>query len=492
MAFVFVNGADMTPDVLTEENQIKQVLHWCGFRSQAHKNALYGDSIQLYSDIKNMSERDITLIAKDYSSRSGISRINFGLRRIKKLKAVIHWVKDHRRISSTASVEGMSGDQFTTLLDNAIQRAQIREQFQDDSVTKAKESSPGPLKSEAKWLEWETKFINYLSTIPGVDGVPLSYVIREEENVPGPAATFTSFVEQTIASAPLQGTYYEADRATVHQAIVSYTAGQPSEDWIKTVSRYKNGRRSMKALRDHFAGEGNVTRRIAEAERLRDSLHYKNERSLSFESFLTKSQKMFNIFEKHGEGMEEDAKIRFLFKNVQHSGLQSDIAALKASITTSAVGTISYTTVCNHLSAVVSQLPEFISKGRNVSGVVTDSGSQSIYKTDGSINANEWIPNWNDLSFEDKKKVIAERKKLGIRLGAGGKGDNKSGGVAKGNPLFKAKKQNSKFKRKIKALKKSLRESEVKPEDAEEESEDNDAGDQFGGKSSKKRQKSKK
>ena len=49
---------------------------------------------------------------------------------------------------------------------------------------------------------------------------------------------------------------------------------------------------------------------------------------------------MFNIFEKHGEGMEEDAKIRFLFKNVQHSGLQSDIAALKASITTSAVGTI--------------------------------------------------------------------------------------------------------------------------------------------------------
>ena len=164
--------------------------------------------------------------------------------------------------------------------------------------------------------------------------------------------------------------------------------------------------------------------------------------------------------------MEEDAKIRFLFKNVQHSGLQSDIAALKASITTSAVGTISYTTVCNHLSTAVSQLPEFILKGRNVSGVVTYSGSQSIYKTDGSINANEWIPNWNDLSFEDKKKVIAERKKLGIRLGAGGKGDNKSGGVAKGNPLFKAKKKNSKFKRKIKALKKSLRESEVKPEDA--------------------------
>ena len=94
-----------------------------------------------------------------------------------------------------AYVEMMSGDQFTMLLNNAIQRAKIREKFQDDSVTKAKESSPGSLKSEPKWLEWETKLINYLSTIPGVDGVPFSYVIREEENVPGPATTLTSFVE---------------------------------------------------------------------------------------------------------------------------------------------------------------------------------------------------------------------------------------------------------------------------------------------------------
>ena len=129
--------------------------------------------------------------------------------------------------------------------------------------------------------------------------------------------------------------------------------------------------------------------------------------------------------------MEEDAKIRFLFKNVQHSGLQADIAALKSSIITSIVGTISYTPVCNHISTVVSQLPEFMSKERNISVVGTDSGSQSIYKTDGFINANEWIPNWKDLSFDDKKKVIVKRKKLGIGLEAGGKGDNKSCGVAK-------------------------------------------------------------
>ena len=105
MAFVFVNGADMTPDVLTEENQIKQVLHWCGFRSQAHKNALYGDSIQLYSDIKNMSERDITLIAKDYSSRSGIFQYQLWFKKNQEVESCNTLgqkitVKSHQRLKS--------------------------------------------------------------------------------------------------------------------------------------------------------------------------------------------------------------------------------------------------------------------------------------------------------------------------------------------------------------------------------------------------------
>ena len=70
----------------------------------------------------------------------------------------------------------------------------------------------------------------------------------------------------------------------------------------------------MHALRNHFSGEGNATRNIAKAERLRDTLHYKNERSMSFEMFLTQVVRMFNIFEKEGEPMEEDAKLRVLFK----------------------------------------------------------------------------------------------------------------------------------------------------------------------------------
>ena len=114
-----------------------------------------------------------------------------------------------------------------------------------------------------------------------MNGVPLSYILRENE-LPDRVGPHADFIEEPIACTQLLGVSFEADRSTVHQYIVSFTSGQTSEDWIKPVKRHKTGRRTMQALCGHFSGEGNATTRIAEAERLRDSLHYKNERSLSF------------------------------------------------------------------------------------------------------------------------------------------------------------------------------------------------------------------
>ena len=87
---------------------------------------------------------------------------------------------------------------------------------------------------------------------------------------------------------------------------------------------------------------------------------------MQFETFLTQMQKMFNIFDKEGEPMEEDAKIRFLFKKVQNNDLQKSVEALKAQQTTSPPGTVIYVTDANHLSTAVSELPEYISRSSNV------------------------------------------------------------------------------------------------------------------------------
>jgi len=107
--------------------------------------------------------------------------------------------------------------------------------------------------------------------------------------------------------------------------IVSFTTGQPSGDWIKDTLNYSDGRKSMSALRSHFAGEGNASRTIADADRLKEFLHYKNERSMAFESFLTQLQKMFNIYNEQGEEVPEDQKVRILYKKIQNNDLDKAI-----------------------------------------------------------------------------------------------------------------------------------------------------------------------
>ena len=488
-ALVYVTGDDVTPAVMNEEFQIKQILHWIGFVTAGQKNAVYEDSISSYNDLNGLTKDDIDSMARGYASRTlNDGRIHLGIRRIKRLKALVHWAQDFRRISKSPSVISTSGTDFLAVLEQASERARIRKQHRDDSDVLAKEASPGPLKTERDWVDWESKFVNYCSTLSGVDGVPLSYVIRDNDNAPPDGTEYASFLDETIYCAPLNGSYFNADKQVVHQALISFTAGQPSEDWLKSVARYKDGRRSMQALRNHFSGEGNATRRIAEADRMKKNLHYKNEKSLSFETFLTRCQKMFNIYEKQGEPMLEDAKVRFLFERTQHSGLQGHVQALKASITTGTA--ISYTTAANHLSTAVSELPDYIAAHRKVSGLATETGSElsngGIYNADGTIAADKYIPHWEDLSKEDRQKVINERKRLKIKLGKGGKGSAISG-KDKNKAFQKMKKQNKKFKRKIQAL-------QSKITDAGENDEENnqataDAGDAFGGRRSKKKTK---
>ena len=244
----------------------------------------------------------------------------------------------------------------------------------------------------------------------------------------------------------------------------------------------------MKALPDHFAGEGNATRNKATADRLKDSLHYKSERAMTFKSFLTGCQKMFNIYEKEGEPMTDDAKTRFLFKQVQNASLRGAIKALKAQQTAGV--NVTYTMAANHLSTAVSELPEFISKNRNVAAIGTGSGRRGcddIYNNDGTINTGH-IPTWRQLSPEDREIVTEERNRLRNKGGKGNKhkGGNKSKDDS--NCLNQLSTQNKKFKRQIKAMKRMIKDSDATNSNNDNDSDTGtDAGDQFGGRASKKK-----
>ena len=185
----------------------------------------------------------------------------------------------------------------------------------------------------------------------------------------------------------------------------------------------------MLALQEHYSGEVNASRCIATAEWMREGLHNKNERSLAISIFLDRMQKMFNIYEGEGEEFTENAKLCELFKRAQHPQLQDTIKALKVRFDMEG---ITYTQAANHLTAAVSELPEYhltrkvsaSSSGapriwggggsRHNSNVKKKGAMQApnkgILMSDGSVFTGYYL-NWSELSKEDKQHVLDSRNK---------------------------------------------------------------------------------
>ena len=490
--FVLITNEDSVAEdaILSGNDFIQQCLIWIGFNTAAQRNTIMADAFDSIRDVTVLSEDDISSLDRSFASRVvADGRILFGLRRTKYLKGFTHFIQDFARVNELPVIQKLSKTTFRDALDIALQRAEVRSNMIRNSKLAAETANPGKLDSENKWKQWEERFINFLSVQLGTNGIPLSYIIREND-IPDTTTTFSNFISRTIACAPLNGEYYLADRRTVFQLIVIATTGCASADWIKSTLRYSDGRRTWKKLTDHFAGEGSVSKALAEAEHLFETLHYKNERALTFETFLTKTQKMFNIFEKHGEPMGNDAQVRFLFKHVQHPELEAPIEALR--VLQSGGDVITYTRAANHLSTHVSNMKDRFQSNRNrlrrqVAGVSTDGkeDAPSIYNSDGSIITGR-IDGWNKLSVADRKLVYEERKRLGV------KGPNKkelSYNPAREKQLADT---NKKQKRTIKALKKQLSKNDNTDSADSDNSDDDkeiDAGDAFGGKQSKKKKK---
>lgn len=163
-------------------NPIDTILEWIGFAAAPQRIAISSESFDTYDDLKTMTEQDMHDLSRDFSKRSGARRITFGLRRTKRLKLVMHWAHDFYRCSEEPDIEELDRASFLAALSVAEERLQVRKSAAEKSEQLSREASPGKLNDERKWNTWESGLVNYLSTIPGSFGVPLSYVIRENEN----------------------------------------------------------------------------------------------------------------------------------------------------------------------------------------------------------------------------------------------------------------------------------------------------------------------
>ena len=145
-----------------EEQAVRSCLLWIGFPHAIVRERITNEAFTTFGDLQNSSEADITSLASSFTKRTPANtRIQFGQRRIKRLKALIHWSVDFCRCSLPVVIDGLDANSFCAALDIAARRHEIREKQIETQEQVLNKASPGNLVSEAKWQEWHPAFDNY-------------------------------------------------------------------------------------------------------------------------------------------------------------------------------------------------------------------------------------------------------------------------------------------------------------------------------------------
>ena len=238
---------------------VDQCLEWIGFGIPNQRASISTEAgFNSLDDLNDIEKKDIRDMADSFQKRTIANRNNFGMRRTKWLIAMMHWVQDFYRCSKQPTIDDfVTAKNFKEALSTAAQCTSLRKIDTDQVDTISKAADPGKLKDERKWPEWYLAFINYRSTIPGVYGVPLSYIIWENQ-APDHTRDFEGdFTEVIIACAPLNGPKFLADARKVHQLLKNFLMAESAEQWIHPLAPRGNGRDDVVELRRHYEDEGN-------------------------------------------------------------------------------------------------------------------------------------------------------------------------------------------------------------------------------------------
>jgi hypothetical protein len=125
----------------------------------------------------------------------------------------------------------------------------------------------------------EDAFLNLVAQSFGVLRKPLHYIVRPEVT----PAEFTTMEEEGMYQFLLTGGSFELDDQTIYRKLKAFLIDSPGWTWIKPHDMMEDGRATYMAWTEHYNGKGELRKRTSLAKSKLESLHYKNERSMSFE-----------------------------------------------------------------------------------------------------------------------------------------------------------------------------------------------------------------
>jgi hypothetical protein len=272
-------------------NPIHGVLQVCGINALASRDVFIFteglDSMEAFALLSG--DGDVTEMAKRMSSRSvNAGRVILGTMHIKRIQALVFWVKDLAKRGITPDPDEWDVDEMM----KAMERKEADLNFDKVEVDLI---DPGKCQTDFGWDAWQIAFMNKLSATMGAAKVPLSYVVRRDIDL---SYVFEDEDEGRMYQMPLTGENFKRDTKLVYSMLKAACVKTDAWTWIQDHDKSANGRQAWLSLVQHYDGTGELNKRVERAKEEMNRLHYKDEKSYPFERYITKLKENFFILTK--------------------------------------------------------------------------------------------------------------------------------------------------------------------------------------------------
>jgi hypothetical protein len=288
-----IDAADAEPEG-EPPNPIHEVLNVCGITTAAGRSIFINieglDSMEAFASMNG--DGDVTEMAKRMASRQSVAagRLILGTMQIKRLQALVYWVKDHDKRGLQAVPEMWTAQ----VMNAAIARKESDQNFDKVDIDII---DPGKCQTDTGWDNWQVGFVNKLSTIMGAAKVPVDYIVRPVLDDSDDELFFDED-ETRRYQMPLTGENFKRDNKLVFRILKSACVKSDAWTWIQKYDRAADGRGAWLALVDHYDGTGELNKRVEHAKAEIARLHYKDEKVFPFEKYVTKLKENFYVLSK--------------------------------------------------------------------------------------------------------------------------------------------------------------------------------------------------
>jgi len=260
---------------------IRQAIAACGVDDvevvlgQTHAQRMATDMFD--NDFDSCMDKTVDELTNDFKSYATLTiaqgriTINPGIKR--RITALIQWARDQICTGRDPQLIPFSVLDAVAL----VTRMKSHDRYLKDASKMLDAAKPKPFTNDVKWDDWEQTFQNYLRFIPGANGIPLTYIIRENpvpDETPRP-----DFMDEYVHMAPLVGVSYSEDNLKVLTLLNNFIVGNDrAEGAIKAINTLTDGRVAFFALKHHYEGEGILQIKVTAAEKTIKDLFYAGEK----------------------------------------------------------------------------------------------------------------------------------------------------------------------------------------------------------------------